>query len=133
MDAASIVTKNILVKYIEWYFFDIPLAILKGWRNTLVFNLRYYSIPLLIKTFFAYWRNYHWSYGRGFDIAVWAEAFFSNMISRILGAIVRIFLIAFGMILEILTFFIGLIVLVLWVILPFLMTAGFLFGINLLI
>lgn len=125
----SPLTRNIISRYIEWYFFDVPKEILKGWRNFLIFNLQYYSIPLLLRTYFAYWRDYHWSYGRGFDFAVWAEAFFSNMISRVLGAIVRTFLIILGIFFEIITFIIGLIVFVSWLLLPFFLAAVFLYGV----
>ena len=74
-------SQNIFIQYFLWYFHDVPKEILKGWRNFLVFNFNYFSIPLLLKTFFSHWRQYKWSYGRGFDIARYLEAFFSNLIS----------------------------------------------------
>ena len=88
--------QNILISYLIWYFFDVPREILRGWKNFLFFNLNYFSIPILLKTFFSHWRQYKWSYGRGFDISRYLEAFFSNLISRILGAIMRAILIFIG-------------------------------------
>ena len=43
---------GIFWKLISWQFFDVPKNILKAWKNFLNFGLYYFSIPLLIKTFF---------------------------------------------------------------------------------
>ena len=125
-------SQNIFFKWVCWQFFDMPREILRIWKNFLKFNLEYFSVPLLIKTYFSYWRGYKWSYGRGFDLARWAEAFFSNLISRSLGAFLRTFLILFGTIAEIILFFLGLIFLLIWIFLPFILMAGIFYGIKLL-
>lgn len=104
---------------------------MKAWGNFLRFNLDYFSIPLLLKTFFSPWRRYSWSYGRGFDLGKFFEAFFSNLISRILGALMRTFLIVFGIIAEIFILVIGLIIILGWILLPFLLVGGFILGIKL--
>ena len=126
----STVQKNIFVQYLEWYLFDVPRAILRAWGNNLLFNLNFFSIGLLLKTFFSPWHRYQWSYPRGFDLGKYAEAFFSNMISRVLGAIVRIFFILLGLVFEFLIFLIGAIIFLGWFLLPFLLIAGFLLGIK---
>jgi len=97
----------------------------------LEFNLNYFSITLLLKTFFSPWRRYSWSYGKGFDLGKFFETFFSNLISRILGALMRLFLIIFGIIAEIFIFVIGIIVIFGWIILPFLVIGGFILGVKL--
>lgn len=122
------IQKNILSQYLTWYFFDVPKEILKGWKNFLVFNLNYFSFFLLLKTFFSHWRQYKWSYGRGFDISRYAEAFFSNLISRILGAVMRSFLILTGIITEIFIFLIGGILFLGWIFLPVFIVFGLYFS-----
>jgi hypothetical protein len=126
------IQRNILVSYLIWYFFDVPREILKGWKNFLVFNLNYFSIPILIKTFFSHWRQYKWSYGRGFDLKRYAEAFFSNLISRILGAMVRSVLIFIGILTEILILIFGSIIFCGWIFLPIFIIYGLYLGIKLL-
>lgn len=119
---------TILAQYLDWYLRDQPKLIFKIWKNFLKFNLEYFSVPLLIKTFFSPWRKYTWSYGRGFDSKRYLEAFLSNSISRVLGAILRFFLILIGVFLEILIFVIGLTVLIGWILLPLILLGGLIFG-----
>ncbi len=84
----------------------------------MAFNLNYFSIALLFKTFFSPWRRYTWEYPRGFDIGKILETLFSNLISRLIGAIVRLFFIILGIICELLIFLIGLTLLLGWYFLP---------------
>jgi hypothetical protein len=124
--------QNIFFQYIFWHFWESPKSVLIGWGNFLKFGLNYFSLPLLLKTLFSPWRRYSWSYGRGFDIKIYLEVFLSNLISRILGAVLRIFLIILGILFEIFIFFSGLIVFLGWLILPLLLIAGFFYGFSIL-
>ena len=121
--------QNIFFKWLTFQFFDAPKEILKAWRNFLIFNLNYFSIPVLLRTLFAYWRKYSWEYPKGFDLAKYLEVAVSNFISRILGAIMRIFLILIGSSVEIFILFLGGAVFLAWFILPvliiFLLRHGF--------
>jgi len=122
--------QNIFWQWLSWHFFEIPKAILRAWKNFLLFNLNYFSVPILFKTFFSYWRRYKWSYGRGFDLRRYLEAFTFNLISRILGAIVRSILIFIGINIEIFIVISGLLVFLGWIVLPVLLIAGLIFGIK---
>lgn len=122
----------ILLQYLIWQFFDAPKAILKGWRNFLLFNLNYFSVPTLLKTFFSHWHKYSYSYGKGLSISRYFEAFTFNMMSRIIGAILRTGFIIIGILLEIFIVFLGLIIFLGWLVLPFVLIWGLVFGLNLL-
>ena len=123
--------QNIFFQYIIWHYFDVPKTILKAWKNFLLFNLEYFSIFQLLKTFFSHWRRYAFSYPRAFDAGKYVEVFFSNLISRILGAIVRSFLITLGFIAEILILFFGAVVFFSWLLLPFILIIIFYLGVRL--
>lgn len=125
--------KNILLQWFSWHFFEMPREILKGWANFLLFNLEFFSIPLLFKTLFAPWHQYLWSYGRGFDLGRYIEVFFSNLISRVIGAILRSFLIIVGLIGEIFIIFLGTIVFLGWIVLPILLILGWRLGFKILL
>jgi len=114
----SAISQNIVWQYLEWHFFDQPKAILKAWKNFLLFNLNFFSVFLLLKSFFSPLHQYRWSYPRGLDIPKHLEAFFSNLISRILGAILRTVIILAGIIFEILILIFGFLIFVGWFIFP---------------
>lgn len=120
--------QNILIQYLIWYFWEVPGKILEALRNFLLFNINYFSIPLLFKTLFSHWRRYRWSYKGGFSPARYIEVYFSNFISRVLGAIVRSILILLGLLVEIFIFLGGMIIFFGWLFLPLLMVWGLYFG-----
>lgn len=120
----------VFLQYLSWHFFDVPKKILKAFKNILLFNLEYFSIFLLLKTFFSHWRRYSFAYPRGFDIRAYAGVFFSNLISRILGAVVRTFLIVLGILVEILILFLGGIVFLGWFFFPFILVLLLYFGLK---
>ena len=126
-------TQNIFFQWLAFHFFDAPGEILKDWRNFLRFNLNYFSILLLFRTLFAYWRKNQWSRPRGFDIGKYIEASFLNLVSRILGAMVRSFLIILGLAVELFIFLGGILVLLGWLMLPVALVAGLIFGLKVLI
>ena len=123
--------QNIAFQFIIWYFFETPKEILKSWRNFLLFNFNYFSIPLLLKTLFSPWKKYKYSYGRGFDLHRYFDTFSFNIISRGIGAIVRVFTIIAGFVCEILILALGAIILSGWLILPVFLILGFYYGFRL--
>ncbi len=126
--------QNIIIQWFFWHFLEAPKDILKIWKNFLKFNLYYFSIALLLKTLFFPWRRYQWTVsGRGFDIGKYLEAFFSNLISRILGAIVRSIFIIIGLLTEFFIFLAGMILFLGWLILPVFLIASLIFGFSILI
>jgi len=124
------ISQNIFIQYLVWYFYDQPRKILKTWKGFLLFNLEYFSVFLLLKTFFSLWRQYKWFYPRGLDIPKYLETFFSNIISRVLGAILRTFIILAGIFFEILILIIGFLIFVGWLVLPALLISVLFFGIK---
>lgn len=110
--------KNIIISWIEWHFIDAPIFLLGAWRNILLFNLHFFSISFLLKTIFSYWHKYSWRYRRGFTILEYIEVFFSNIISRVLGALARIFLIIIATFSQMVIFIIGVMLIISWVFLP---------------
>jgi len=125
--------ENIFLQWLSWHFFDVPRSILIAWKNFLRFNLNYFSIPLLLKTLFSPWRRYQFTYGKGFDIGRYFTVFFSNLIFRLLGAVMRGFLIIIGLLVEIFIIFAGFIVFLGWLILPILLIFGLYHGFRILL
>jgi len=125
--------ENIFFQWMAFQFFEVPGSLIKAWRNFLLFNLNYFSIPLLLKTFFSPWRRYKWAYPRGFELGGYLEVFISNLISRILGAILRFFLIILGILAEIFIMFAGMVIFLGWLVLPILLIFGLYYGFRILL
>ena len=123
-------SNNIFFQWLIFQYLDAPKAILKAWRNFLLFNFNYFSIAVLFRTLFSYWHKYRWSRGRGFSIGEYLEVGFSNLISRVLGAIMRLFLIIIGLLAEILIFIGGLLALLFWLVLPLILIFGLLWSLR---
>ncbi len=109
------------------------MAVLKAWKNFLSFNLNYFSIPTLLKTFFSHWKRYSYSYGKAFDIGRYFEAFTFNVMSRVIGAILRTFVIIMGLAVEIFLIFLGATVVLVWIFLPFILIYGLIYGFKLIL
>jgi hypothetical protein len=122
---------GIIFLYTKWHYFDQFKVIAQGCKNILVFNINYFSIPFLLKTLFSHWRKYRWSYGRGFEIGRYFQVLLSNLISRIIGAFIRLLFIFVGLILESFLLLLALLVLVLWISLPFTLIYLFFFSFGL--
>jgi hypothetical protein len=126
--------KNILIQYIIWQFIESPKELLKIWKNFLIFNINYFSIPFLLRTLFSYWHKYSMSYGKGLDPGRWFEAFVFNVImSRLIGAIVRISFIIIGISIELLILVIGAVLFLLYLFLPFILVFLFMYGFALIL
>lgn len=123
--------KNIFLLYIRWQFVGVPTKILMAWKNFLQFGLNYFSIPQLLKTFFSPWRRYQWFYPRGFDAWRYLETFFSNLISKTLGAVFRTVLILVGILFEAFILAVGFLVFLGWFILPIFLILGIYHGFRL--
>ena len=119
---------NIFIEWLIWHFYQMPAFIWQVWNNYFFFALNLFSLPLLLKTFFAPWRKYNWQYPKAFDIAEFFNTLVSNVFSRFLGALVRSVLIIIGIIFQIFVVIAGFAVFASWLLLPFLIASAFLFA-----
>jgi hypothetical protein len=111
---------NILVKYLYWQLFLTPKKALGILKNYLVFGFQFFSIKETLRSLFSPWRRYLWDYGRGFDPGKWLVVLFSNIITRVIGLVMRLFLIALFIIYETVVLVLGIAGVVLSIIYPFL-------------
>lgn len=107
-----------------------------GWRQRvmlvqerMVRTVDYFSIDLLLKTLFAPFRQISAGKING-SLAVKWRAFIDRTISRVIGFIVRIFIILIGCMTIVFYGLIGIITLILWSVIPLLPVIGFLLFIS---
>jgi|SRR3989344_2850530 len=119
--------ENILSQWVVWQFFEMPGVLLRVWNNYLIFATNLFSLPLLLKTFFSPWRRYKWRYPKGFDLGEFFSTLISNVFSRFMGALMRIFLIIAGILFQIFVGAAGAIVFVAWLLMPPIIITGLMF------
>jgi len=114
-----------LVGILTWWYGD-------GWRerailirNRIASTNDYFSVGLLVSTLFAPFRQISAGSVDG-PTAVQIRAFFDTLISRMIGAIVRSFMVIFGLVVILIQAIFGIIVMACWVIIPLLPVIGLL-------
>mgnify|MGYP001611281038 FL=1 len=123
--------ENIIIMWFFWHFYEMPKFLFSVWRNYLLFGLDYFSITLLFKTLFSPWKKYNWLYPKGFDIKEFFNTLISNTFSRILGSICRMVLIIIGVLAQVFIFVAGIVVIFLWLLIPFIIISSILFFLTL--
>ena len=123
---------NIIFKFLTWQFFNVPKNIIKAFLNFLSFNFGFFSIGFHLKTLFSHWRKNKEEYGKAFDPKRWIFVLFSNLISRIIGAVIRTATIFVGLIIELFIFFVGIGAFLAWFLIPLIVIFGFWYGFKLL-
>lgn len=119
-----------IILYLRWYFWEFPKEIIRIWKNFILFCINFFSIPFLFKTLFSYWHKHSWKYEKGSGISRFFESLTGNIISRGLGAIMRMLLILLGFFVFTLVIILGVIFLISWIFLPLVIICLIIFGIN---
>ncbi len=114
---------------LHWYYNQGMHELLEIWKNFLFFAWQYFSISELSGTLLSPWRrdvtNSNWV---GIHPVKSLALFFENIISRILGAIVRSVVIAIGLCFFLVVFIFGIIIAALWIGAPVFFGAVFLYS-----
>jgi len=118
---------------VVWHYVTSVKEILRGCKNFVIFDFHYFSVPLLLKTFFSHWRKLKEEYPRGFEFKSYSMIFLGNAASRALGAFIRTIFILLGLISEVLILSAGIFILLFWLLLPVILVVGFWVGIDLLV
>lgn len=124
---------QLLGYYVVWHYGVAWLDIVRIWRNFLWFFYNFFSIPLLFKTLLSPFERLREDYGRDFEPGQFIAALVVNVIMRLIGAALRLFIIAVGIIVLGATFVGGIAFFLLWVILPVLVPLFFFWGATLML
>lgn len=110
---------SLILKYLQLHFIRGPKEIIRITFNFLIFIFHYFSIGLLFRTLFSHWKRiYLEKTVSGFIPSEWLNRLSFNIISRGIGFVVRVMIILLGLITEIFTLILGILILGIWLILP---------------
>jgi hypothetical protein len=111
--------------YIRWHYSHGVTNFIQISENLMRGVWRIFAIPTLFRTLLTPWSRLHEEYETGAGIGDWLGVFIVNSLMRIVGAVVRVVVIAFGLvslIVSSLFFVAGLVVWLLW---PVVLVLGF--------
>ncbi len=112
-----------IVGMISWWYSAGWTMQARRVKERIVAIVDFFSISLLLKTLFSPFRQISAGRVNG-PIAVRWHAFVDQLVSRCIGAIVRLFMILFGLIAIMFTVLVGAITLVVWLLVPLLPLVG---------
>jgi hypothetical protein len=111
---------SILFGYLQWHYSKAIFSLTKIWGNFLYFIFELFSIKLLLKNFFSPWKRMSDNYPKNFDLKIYFFTFITNFIVRVIGIIMRTFLLIIGLLSYILLLILYPIILIIWLVSPFL-------------
>lgn len=116
------------VIFFKWFFVVAPREILQIGRNFLLWAWHYFSIGYFLPRLFSPWHKDISGYGRGFDLKRFLHVWGWNTISRVIGAILRLVVMAIGIVVLAGLFFLTVLAVVAWyalpLLIPFLIAVG---------
>ncbi|MDB5204625.1 MAG: hypothetical protein JWP09_653 [Candidatus Taylorbacteria bacterium] len=124
---------RLILSYFIWHYTQAFKDIFNLFRNFAWFVYHFFSIKVLSKTLFSPWRKLNESYEKGWNLNAFFETLVVNFIMRIVGFLVRLFIILTGIISLAFVSIVGATVFIAWIFLPFIITLLFVSSLRLLI
>lgn len=113
-----------LVGILSWWYGGGWLARVHIMRERLAASADFFSIGLLVATLFAPFRQISANKVGG-SLANEMRGFFDTLLSRVIGALLRLFMIVFGLVAMLLQVIFGAMILLFWLIIPLFPVIGF--------
>lgn len=113
-------------EYLRWHYNEGVKEIWEMWHNLLWFGYHYFSIPLLARTLFRPIYRIHEGYNRLQTMEEFFQNIAVNMIARVVGVFMRLFIMIIGIIFEAIILALGPILFAIWIGFPFVLGVLFL-------
>ena len=119
--------------YLEWHYTRAFLDMLRVWWNLFRFIFDFFSIPLLVRTLLSPWRRLEERRRVGGGVEDFFSVLIVNIIVRIVGAVMRLVIIAIGLVSLVLAIGLGIAFVLIWISAPLLVGAGLVRGLSLML
>ncbi|MBI4991431.1 hypothetical protein HZB96_05045 [Candidatus Gottesmanbacteria bacterium] len=107
-----------LSDYLHWHYIEAWRKIFIVWRNLTLFPYYYFSISLHLSHLFNPWKRQRIKMGVGFHLDEFFGVVAFNIISRILGAIIKLTVICYGLIFMVVLAIVWAIPVISWPLIP---------------
>jgi hypothetical protein len=123
---------SVLQNYFLWHYTRAFKEMFHVWLNVLWFVIHFFSLPQLIHAWIAPFKRITERRQPGFNLEDWAGYLVINVMSRLVGALLRTVIILIGLIFLTGSIMAGAVVYLLWVFMPLLLIGGLVSSISIL-
>jgi hypothetical protein len=124
---------SVIGHYFVWHYGRAISELTKIYRNLIAFTFNFFSVPTLVASYFAPWRRMGEDYPeKSVDLFDYFSVFLVNLIMRIVGLFMRTIVIILGMMATLLVIISYPLLLIFWIVLPFLVIITLAIGVGLL-
>jgi hypothetical protein len=116
---------SIIPYYFSWHYSQGTISYFKIWKNLVWFLWNFFSIKILLKTFFAPFEKLKENYSGGLDIENWLSSIVVTSLMRLVVMIARSAIIVLGLIIILAFSAIGFLGIFVWLTLPFIILGIF--------
>jgi hypothetical protein len=120
----------LIPEYFVWHYTTALRLCLNIVSNFIWFTYNFFSIPILLKSFFSPLKHAEEHFKSSFRHTLPIEVIIAELVSRFVGLVFRACVIFFGVTLSVAIALIGLCFFVFWLFLPFIIIALIFEGIN---
>lgn len=124
---------QLLLSGIHWHYTKAYKEIFILYKRFSGFIFHLFSIKDLLRTLFLPWQQLGERYQGGFHMKALFESLILNLLMRVVGFFVRVFVILIGCILSIILSVLFLIIIVFWTFIPFILIFLFITALKLLL
>ena len=104
--------------YLTWHYSTAYRDLLRAWLNYMWFVAHFFSLGILLRTFFSPFKRNSEKNNKGLDIEAILEVLAVNLIMRLVGILIRTVLIAIGLAVLAVVTTGGLAAILIWTLLP---------------
>lgn len=123
----------IFASYAVWHYGGALRSGVTLLQNIIAFFYHFFSVPLLLKTYFSKFGRLGEKYKKGLDIENLLSVFLVNTLMRVVGALIRSIFILLGLVAITVSAVVGIVLLLAWLIFPLIVVVSFVYGLSLLI
>jgi len=111
---------SIIPYYLSWHYSQGILGYFNLWKNFLWFLWNFFSIKILLRTFFQPFKRLKEKYHGGLDVENFLSTLIITTIMRLVGMVLRAVIIVIGIVVVVIFIVGGLLGFLAWLVLPFL-------------
>ena len=110
--------RSLIISYFAWHYSRAFVEIWNTCTNYIWAVWHFFSVPLLLKTFFSPWHKMDVEYGKGFSIDNFFGPLIVNTLMRLVGMVMRAIIVCLGLICIVVVFSFGVFITIVWIFLP---------------